>query len=124
MIRITRRGALLAAPFVLGSVAGSAQAQAWPARQVRIVVGFAAGGANDIMARLLAMTPLIAQLFSKIAGTPAQTHQLLLATGSRIEPAGEAQYLRLLRMPMSTLALGITRPYSKPAINGMNSNRA
>jgi tripartite-type tricarboxylate transporter receptor subunit TctC len=64
MIRITRRGALLAAPFVLGGATGSAQAQAWPARQVRIVVGFAAGGANDIMARLLA-----AKLGERIPGS-------------------------------------------------------
>jgi len=58
-----------------------------------------AGWLFPVMARVLASTPLIAPLFSKIAGTPAQVRQLLLSTGSRIDAEGEAQYLRLLRMP-------------------------
>ena len=56
------RRAMLCAPLLLP--ARSARAQAWPARQVRFVVGFAAGGANDIMARLLA-----AKLSERLPGT-------------------------------------------------------
>jgi hypothetical protein len=51
MTGIHRRGALLAAPALIGGLSGRAHAQAWPARQVRIVVGFAAGGATDLLAR-------------------------------------------------------------------------
>jgi tripartite-type tricarboxylate transporter receptor subunit TctC len=58
-----RRAALLAAP-ALALMPGVLRAQAWPARPVRFVVGFAAGGANDIMARLLA-----ARLSERIPGS-------------------------------------------------------
>lgn len=66
------------------------------------------GWVFPIMARFLAMTPLIPQLFSRFAATPGQAHSLLASTGSRIDRTGEAQYLRLLRMPShvgATLAM-------------------
>jgi magnesium chelatase accessory protein len=56
------------------------------------------------MAKLLALTPLVPTMFSKFAGTPAQVHQLLTSTGSQIDPAGEAQYLTLVRMPSHVAA--------------------
>ena len=60
------------------------------------------------MAKLLALTPLVPQVFSRLAGTPAQVHQLLVSTGSHIDPAGQMQYLHLVRMPShisATLAM-------------------
>jgi len=44
---------LSAGVVALPTVAGIAKAQTYPARPVRIIVGFAAGGAYDIMARLI-----------------------------------------------------------------------
>ena len=49
MHRITRRGALLGAVLATPALAQPT----YPDRPVRVVIGFAAGGATDIMARLL-----------------------------------------------------------------------
>jgi tripartite-type tricarboxylate transporter receptor subunit TctC len=51
MFRMTRRG-LLAAPALL-SVVGSAAAQGFPSREMRLIIPWAAGGGTDIIGRRL-----------------------------------------------------------------------
>jgi tripartite-type tricarboxylate transporter receptor subunit TctC len=53
-MKLPRREFLyLAGAAALPTVSRIATAQAYPARPVRIIVGFAPGGATDIMARLM-----------------------------------------------------------------------
>jgi tripartite-type tricarboxylate transporter receptor subunit TctC len=50
-----RRGAMLGfGAASLAALAGVARAQEWPARPMRILVGYPAGGANDLVARAVA----------------------------------------------------------------------
>ncbi|MBA4264518.1 MAG: ABC transporter substrate-binding protein [Comamonadaceae bacterium] len=60
-ISLGRRWAVVAA--LAAATGSSAWAQAWPERPVRMVVGYAAGGGVDAMARLIAarMSPLLGQ---------------------------------------------------------------
>ncbi|MFZ1661035.1 MAG: alpha/beta fold hydrolase BchO [Paracoccaceae bacterium] len=59
----------------------------------------AAGWVFPILARFLAVTPLVSQMFSKLVGTPRQVKRLLESTGSHIDAAGQAQYLYLMSQP-------------------------
>lgn len=47
---------LAAAALCLLGTAGAAQAQAWPAKPIKIVIGFAPGGTTDVMARVMAQS--------------------------------------------------------------------
>ena len=65
MTAITRRSALGGMSIVLFGTHGLATAQDYPTRPVRVVIGFAAGGATDIMARLLST-----RLAERLGGAP------------------------------------------------------
>jgi len=57
----------------------------------------AAGWLFPLMAKVLAATPMVPELFSKLSGTPDRVAALLASTGSAIDAEGRAQYLTLIR---------------------------
>jgi tripartite-type tricarboxylate transporter receptor subunit TctC len=71
---------LAAGAAVLPAVSRSARAQAYPSRPVRIIVGFAAGGGVDIVARVVGqwLSERLGQSFvienRPGAGTRVETH--------------------------------------------------
>lgn len=75
----TRRRTLLGAGAAsVAALAGQAQAQEWPTRSIRILVGYPAGGANDLVARAVAAPlsdtlrqPIVVENRTGAAGTIA-----------------------------------------------------
>ena len=57
----------------------------------------AAGVLFPLMAKVLSLLPLIPTVVSKLTGSAARVDMLLASTGSKIEPAGRAQYLTLVQ---------------------------
>jgi magnesium chelatase accessory protein len=57
----------------------------------------AAGVLFPLMARVLAMLPLLPTMISRLWGTPAKVDALLAGTGSKIETDGRRQYLHLVQ---------------------------
>lgn len=57
----------------------------------------AAGVMFPLLARVLAVTPFIPHVVAKLWGNPATVAKLLAATGSPLDPEGQAQYLSLVR---------------------------
>ena len=105
---LSRRRSLLAlavatgllGPALLGASAARAQTAAWPSQPVKIMVGFPAGGASDVMARIIGNklsqglgVPVIVDNRPGAAGTlaasltakaPADGYTLLLASPTAI----------------------------------------
>ena len=73
------------APFVIGINAALGEFEG------------AAGVLFPLMARVLSLLPLIPTVVSRLWGTAARVDGLLSSTGSKIEPAGRAQYLALVQ---------------------------
>lgn len=57
----------------------------------------AAGVLFPVMAKVLSLMPMIPTVVSKLWGTQAKVDNLLASTGSKLEPAGRAQYLALVQ---------------------------
>ena len=100
-MRLTRRGLLAATPLVPLALAAPALAQgSWPDRPIRLVVGFAAGGPTDILARRAAQgyqeilgQPVVVENRPGAAGNlgseavvraPADGHTLLVANSGQV----------------------------------------
>ena len=90
----------LSAGAVLALLALGAQAQAWPTKPIRLVVGFSAGGPTDVVARAFAEhaakalgQPVIVEnkpgantilAAESVASAPADGYTLLLAATNQI----------------------------------------
>jgi tripartite-type tricarboxylate transporter receptor subunit TctC len=97
---------LLFLAVVLVSFAGGAQAQAWPARPVRLIVSQAAGGTPDIVARLLAQRlgnalgqPLI------VENRPGSANMVGAQAAAHATPDGYTLFF-------ATAAALVTNPYT------------
>jgi len=127
---MTRLVARLAAALLVSLLAHAAFAQAWPTKSVKMIVPFAAGGATDVVARLLAqkLTEEWGQSVvvenragaggniggDAVAKSPADGYTLLMASGA-IVIAGPHMYKSLPYDPARDL-VGITNVATGPQV--------
>lgn len=91
----TRRGALLGLGAIpIAALAGTARAQQWPTRPIRILVGYPAGGANDLVARAIA-APLAEALGQNIVveNRTGAAGTIAADVARRAEPDGYTLYM-------------------------------
>jgi len=133
MMRTLQR---LAALALLAALPTLAAAQAWPARSVKIVVPFAAGGATDVVARLLGQKlqdawaqPVVIENKAgaggnigadAVAKSPADGYTLLMTSGS-IVTANQHMYKSLTWDPARDL-VGITNVATGPQVIAVHPN--
>jgi len=133
----------LAAAALLTLATASAWAQAWPAKPVRIVVGFSAGGPTDVVARAFAEhaaralgQPVIVEnkpgantilAAEAVASAPADGYTLLLAaTNHTMIPALYSSRVKFDAVrsfaPVCTLAVSPTVLVTGPAMTAKTLN--
>lgn len=133
----------LAAVALLTLIATSAEAQAWPSKTVRIVVGFSAGGPTDVVARAFAEhasralgQPVIVEnkpgantilAAEAVASAPADGYTLLMAaTNHTMIPAFYSARVKFDAVrsfaPICTLAVSPTVLVTGPAMNAKTLN--
>ena len=126
----------LAIAFALAAVPALAAAQAWPSKPVKMVVPFAAGGATDVVARLLAQKlgeewgqSVVVENRSGAGGNiggdvvakaPADGYTLLMASGA-IVIAGPHMYKSLPYDPVRDL-VAITNVATGPQVIAVANN--
>ncbi|MBL8382540.1 MAG: tripartite tricarboxylate transporter substrate binding protein [Burkholderiales bacterium] len=84
-----RKSTTFLAAILLAAAAGSALAQAWPTRPVRILVGFPAGQATDVLARIAAqrMSDATGQQFF-VENRPGASGNIAFEMAARAAPDG------------------------------------
>ncbi len=138
---VTRFATCLFAAVVALCMAGQAQAQAWPAKPVRLTVPFAAGGTTDVVARVLGQK--LAEAWGQpvaienrtgaggnlgadaVAKAPADGYTLLMASGS-ILTVNPHMYKRMPfdaqrdLVPITNVATGPMLVVVNPAVPAAN----
>jgi tripartite-type tricarboxylate transporter receptor subunit TctC len=91
---LSRRHLLAAPALLVGWAPGAARAQAWPARPVRMLVGYAPAGTTDIAGRLVAerLTAHFGQPFT-VENRPGATGNIAAELVARSEPDGYTLYV-------------------------------
>ena len=107
----------LLVPLVFGLASGTAGAQVFPSKPITILVGFAAGGPSDTMARI------VGQQLSASLGQP-------VLVDNRPGAGGKIAMQALLKAPrdghtiayISTSMMSISPPFGQPSFSGNNQN--
>src|SRR5260221_7128803 len=90
--------------FVLSVFCCALQAQEYPSRPVRLLVGFAAGGATDIIARQVApgLTEGLGQPVA-VENRPGASSQIAAAAGAQGAPPGHPPFITTQTLMTSQL---------------------